>query len=137
MGSTSKGPDNDTFVTYIYSAATLFIFVGIAVVALTVWNFRSASSNGERDGDDQSAQEPEEDEYLTGIFRYSRNPIRVGYLVVILAVGIGANMVWLAAMIVPAFFVTNWFIAASEEPFLESKLGQEYLDYKAAVRRWL
>lgn len=72
-----------------------------------------------------------------GLYRWSRNPIYLGMLLVLLAV-----CLWLGALssLVGALFfyerVTRTAIKP-EEIFLQSAFGKAYSDYQSTVRRWL
>jgi len=70
-------------------------------------------------------------------YRYVRNPIYVGF-VVILA---GQALVFGSAGLVQ-YTAVAWFIGAAavrfyEEPRLARKFGAEYQDYRRAVRAWI
>ncbi len=72
-----------------------------------------------------------------GIFRYSRNPIYLGDLLLLLAwavwLGNGLSLLWL-----PLFVgVMNRVQIGAEEGVLTAKFGADYLDYCSRVRRWL
>jgi len=72
-----------------------------------------------------------------GLYRYTRNPMYLG--MVMLLIGVASYLGSLTPyLIIPAFFliIQQCFIK-HEEPFLENIFGQEYLDYKNDVRRWL
>lgn len=72
-----------------------------------------------------------------GLYRYSRNPMYVGLLTVLIGYAI-----WLGSitpfLLLPLFY---WLITTQqiipEENILKEKFGQEYLDYKKRVKRWL
>lgn len=73
----------------------------------------------------------------SGLYQYSRNPMYVGLLIVLLGYAI-----WLGGLtpflMLPLFiFLITTQQIIPEEETLEKKFGQEYLDYKARVRRWL
>ncbi len=72
-----------------------------------------------------------------GLYQYTRNPMYVGLLTMLFgyAVWLGSVMPFL---VLPLFYglITNMQIKP-EERILEDKFGQEYLDYKSKVRRWL
>jgi protein-S-isoprenylcysteine O-methyltransferase Ste14 len=40
-------------------------------------------------------------------------------------------------VLVPFVLVIRYGVVAREEAYLERKFGEQYLDYKARVRRWL
>jgi protein-S-isoprenylcysteine O-methyltransferase Ste14 len=44
---------------------------------------------------------------------------------------------WPLLTLVPVLIVVDRGVIAREERYLEAKFGQEYLDYKGRVRRWL
>ena len=72
-----------------------------------------------------------------GIYGYSRNPMYVGFLLVVLA-GVVRMGIWPGLLLPPLFvWYMNRFQIGPEEIALEHKFGQAYLDYKARVRRWL
>ena len=72
-----------------------------------------------------------------GPYRYSRNPMYVGVLVILagLALARGSATLAIYAAIVAAAFTT--FVLAYEEPHLEREFGESYRAYKARVPRWL
>ncbi len=72
----------------------------------------------------------------SGLFKYSRNPIFLGVLLSYLGTFlIIPNILSFSIMLVT--FVTIQTQVRLEEEYLESVQGQEYLDYKKKVRRWL
>jgi len=72
-----------------------------------------------------------------GPFRYSRNPLYLGLALILAAIGIGLDSLWVLAMLAPALVVIRYGVIAREERYLEAKFGDAYRRYKARVRRWL
>jgi protein-S-isoprenylcysteine O-methyltransferase Ste14 len=72
-----------------------------------------------------------------GVYRYTRNPMYLG--MVILLIGVASYLGNLTPfLVIPVFFlVMQQCFIKHEEPFLENIFGQEYLDYKDKVRRWI
>lgn len=73
----------------------------------------------------------------TGIYRYTRNPMYVGIVFVLL--GCFLALGGLSAILgLPAFvlYITRYQVQPEEQVLL-SKFGKEYADYAARVRRWL
>jgi protein-S-isoprenylcysteine O-methyltransferase Ste14 len=71
-----------------------------------------------------------------GLFRYSRNPIFVGMVLVGLAAALAASTYWgWAALMV--FMVSCAAQVRIEERHLEASFGQAYLDFCAKVPRWI
>ena len=80
--------------------------------------------------------EPTNSLVFKGPFRFSRNPIYLSMVSLLLGVGIWTNSLWfigLAALVVVLLF---WGVISREERYLERMFGEEYLNYKRRVRRW-
>ena len=73
----------------------------------------------------------------TGIFRFSRNPMYLSLLLMLIAwaLWLGNSLAWLGVIVF--ILVMNHCQIAREEAYLESKFGDEYRRYKQKVRRWL
>ena len=72
-----------------------------------------------------------------GPFRYTRNP---GYLsMAMIYAGLAglANAMWAILLLPVALLVIQRGVIEREERYLERKFGEEYLSYKARVRRWI
>ena len=74
---------------------------------------------------------------IVGIYRHVRNPMILGVLLLQVGQAIlfaSSGIAWLAV----GFFVVNTFyFTFSEEPGLEKRFGQEYIEYKRNVPRWI
>lgn len=73
----------------------------------------------------------------TGPYRLSRNPIYLSFTVLQLGIAIWVNSVWLLGTLLVALVVISYGVIAREERYLGGKFGEEYLQYKASVRRWV
>lgn len=71
------------------------------------------------------------------IFNYSRNPIYLGMIIILIGVWIYLGSLT-PIFIIPLF---SWLIQElfikEEERMLEDKFGEDYKEYKATVRRWI
>jgi protein-S-isoprenylcysteine O-methyltransferase Ste14 len=72
-----------------------------------------------------------------GLFRFSRNPGYIASIILGVGLGIAFNNVWLIAMMVPYAIIVHTAVVLKEEVVLERVFGQEYLEYKQHVRRWI
>ncbi|WP_288362612.1 isoprenylcysteine carboxylmethyltransferase family protein [uncultured Spongiibacter sp.] len=73
----------------------------------------------------------------TGIYRYTRNPMYVGFALFLLAWAVFLSSLW-ALLGLPLFIAyIQRFQIRPEERALEQIFGSEFLDYKRRVRRWL
>lgn len=72
----------------------------------------------------------------TGVYRYTRNPMYLGFLLILC--GLGIFLVSPPAFIGPAVFVLymNRFQIVPEERALAAHFGDEFVRYQRQVRRW-
>ena len=109
-----------------------FALFGIFILALTVLRYFRRRTTIQPNKLDQMSTL-----VTDGVNRYSRNPMYLAMLLLILSAGLywGTFLVLIAA---PAFvLVINKMQIEPEEEALEAIFGQEYLDYKQRVRRWM
>ena len=73
----------------------------------------------------------------SGIYRYSRNPMYLGLLMLVTSTSIFYLNIF--SITTPFFFYywINRFQIKREEIFLTKKFGKEYLLYKTKTRRWI
>ncbi len=72
-----------------------------------------------------------------GPYRFSRNHSYVSLTLLYLGIGSLLNNGWILILVAPVFLVMDLWVVRKEERHLERKFGEDYLRYKAAVRRWL
>ncbi len=73
----------------------------------------------------------------TGIYRFSRNPIYLGFCIAAVGAGLVLNSWWVVASAAPLKFLLQRLVISREESYLERKFGARYIDYRKRVRRWL
>lgn len=73
-----------------------------------------------------------------GFYRFSRNPMYVGMMLLLLAwsVHLGALILGPCAIALAMWYLTTFQIKPEEEA-LETMFGSEYQTYKSQVRRWI
>lgn len=72
-----------------------------------------------------------------GAFRFSRNPMYVGFLGILLGIGTAADSVWLVLSVFPMALYLRLYVIAREEAYMERTFGEAYRQYRRRVRRWL
>jgi protein-S-isoprenylcysteine O-methyltransferase Ste14 len=72
-----------------------------------------------------------------GPFRYSRNPGYLAGAMVYAGVASLANALWAVLLLPVTLLVMQRTAIEREERYLEGKFDEEYLRYKAQVRRWI
>ena len=70
-------------------------------------------------------------------FRWTRNPIYLGGLVVMTGIAVAFALDWLILLIVPSALVLHFGVVRREEDYLDRKFGEEYRRYKARVSRYV
>jgi protein-S-isoprenylcysteine O-methyltransferase Ste14 len=111
-------------------AGILPVLFGISMAAISAGMFKSVGTG----------LEPFDDATVLvtgGFYRMTRNPMYMGMFLMLL--GVAFLMGNLGALLpVPMFVlvIRNNFVLG-EERFLEDAFGQQYLDYKSKVRRWV
>ncbi len=73
----------------------------------------------------------------SGIYRYSRNPMYVGFALWLLAWAIFLGSGWALLGVVGFVLYMNRFQIAPEERALRELFGDTFRDYEQRVRRWL
>ena len=108
------------------------VVAGVCVAMLGVASFRRARTT-------LNPLKPEKSSALvmSGIYRYTRNPMYLGLLLALLGWAFFLSNA-LAFLFLPAFILyMNRFQIAPEERVLVSVFGQEFTAYLSKVRRWL
>ncbi len=71
-----------------------------------------------------------------GLYRYSRNPMYVGAMILLIGEAIFWRSIALAIYAAVVFLGFNLFIILHEEPRLRRVFGDRYDEYCRSVRRW-
>ena len=106
------------------------IVLGIGVVIVAYRSFEYAETN-------ILPWKPTTRIIATGIYRYSRNPIYAAFCLVQIGIGIFVNSLWILITSIASAFAVYEIAIKKEEEYLETKFGDEYVQYRNAVRRWM
>jgi protein-S-isoprenylcysteine O-methyltransferase Ste14 len=73
----------------------------------------------------------------TGVFRISRNPMYLGFVLILVGIAtlMGSLTPW--AIIPILFILMDVLFITAEEKMLEHTFGDRWLEYKKSVRRWI
>jgi protein-S-isoprenylcysteine O-methyltransferase Ste14 len=72
-----------------------------------------------------------------GPFRCVRNPMSLGAVTMICGLGFFYRSVSILIFAVIFFMAMHGFVVFVEEPNLEKRFGQSYLQYRQSVNRWI
>lgn len=112
--------------------AVLFVALGAGVALAGVVAFRRHKTT-------VNPFTPEQSSTLvsTGIYRFSRNPMYLGFLLALVGWCVYCHN-WASALSLPLFVAyMNRFQIQPEERALQLHFGQPFTAYTSAVRRWL
>jgi protein-S-isoprenylcysteine O-methyltransferase Ste14 len=114
-------------------AAVLILAVaGVAIGIMAFFRFRQAKTT-------INPMAPEETSALviTGAYRWTRNPMYLGMLLILIGWALWLSNV-VALIVLPLFVVyLNRFQILPEERALQARFGAEFERYRRSVRRWL
>ena len=74
---------------------------------------------------------------VSGIYRYTRNPMCLGFLLLLAAWAAALSNVLALISLLAFVLYMNRFQIVPEERLLASRFAQDYAEYRARVRRWL
>ena len=129
LGLLRNGPQINTGV-FAFIALPLWA-IGAIILLWSFWNFLVQGRGT------PAPIDPPKELVATGFYRYTRNPMYVGILLVIIShfLWFGLWNLLIYAVIISIAF--NTFIAYYEEPTLRKKFGAAYDDYCQHVPRWI
>lgn len=124
-------PLNFTFSTLLLVALAL-ASTGVAFVLLGVLAFRSVGTTVDPRVPEQSASL-----VVRGVYRISRNPMYVGFMLMLIGWAVFLGNV-AGFLLLPVFVIyMNRFQIVPEERYMREKFGEEYRHYEEEVRRWV
>jgi protein-S-isoprenylcysteine O-methyltransferase Ste14 len=108
----------------------LLFLSGIGLIAIAFVQMRKAKTNIE-------PWKPTTAIIDSGLYGLSRNPIYLAMVLIYLGLSLLVNSVWLLIFLPLVLLVIHFGVIVREEKYLEGKFGEDYLDYKKRVRRWI
>lgn len=81
--------------------------------------------------------EPPKQLVIQGLFRYVRNPMYVGALLILLGEIFFFKSVWLLLYALGLWSALHTFLIVFEEPQLIKRFGAEFIEYMQTVPRWI
>lgn len=126
----------DTAIPFTIPAWLVPVGFVIAVcgAALTAWCIFAFITLGQGT---PAPFDPPREFISSGAYRYTRNPMYVGALSVILGAGIAAASPSITLLAIFFAGCAHLFVVIYEEPALERQFGDSYRRYKASTNRWL
>jgi len=123
-------PLNISDASEIIIAGSVLVVIALIIIIIVVISFRRVKTHLE-------PWKPTSTIVSSGIFGISRNPIYVAFCLANIGIGLILNSWWVLLSFIPAAISIYLLAIKLEESYLERKFGNEYLEYKSRVRRWL
>ncbi len=81
--------------------------------------------------------EPPKKLVIKGLYKYSRNPMYISYMMIALSLFLYFGYILLFAYFLFAIIVIHLAVVYFEEPRLKKRFSKDYLDYFNKIPRWL
>jgi protein-S-isoprenylcysteine O-methyltransferase Ste14 len=121
-------------IPFVPSLAMPFgAMIAVFAATLFIWSIRTFHSAGTP----VPGNRPTTAIVRVGPYRFSRNPIYLAFSLFQTGIALWVNDAWILATLLPAICVMSFVVIPREERYLEVRFGEEYIRYKASVRRWL
>jgi len=114
----------------LWTVGGCLVLIGVALMAAAIRGFLRAATP-------VPTNEPTRTLVMTGVHRWTRNPIYLGMFLIYGGIGVAAHSTWVLVLALPLAILIRYGVVAREEVYLERRFGDAYLDYKRHVRRWL
>lgn len=74
---------------------------------------------------------------VDGLYRFSRNPIYIGFALIYVGICAAMNSLIALALLIPSMVLVDRLAVVREERYLAARFGAEWDAYRARIRRWL
>ena len=109
---------------------SILIAFALLIAGFSIFEFYRARTDVRPDKPDSAL-------IRSGPYRLTRNPLYIVLTLVQVTIAVWFNNVWILVLVIPSVIVITQYAIKREEHYLEKMFGQDYLDYKQRVRRWL
>jgi protein-S-isoprenylcysteine O-methyltransferase Ste14 len=113
------------------SLALLPMVLGAAILARCIWDFATLGRGT------LAPIDPPTHLVVRGLYRYVRNPMYVGALLLLLGEAWAFQSVSILAWTLTWFVFINAIVLFYEEPVLTRRFGESYERYRRSVGRWI
>lgn len=111
--------------------------LGLTLIGTSVFIISQAFPKMRRAGTNVDPTKPTTVLVTEGPFKYTRNPLYLSLTLFYVGVATLVNALWTMLLLPTVLFVINRGVIDREERYLERKFGEQYIQYKGRVRRWI
>ena len=129
----------DSFLIHlpIFEGNIIFLIIGqtnaVSSFLIAIYTLKIFSDNEEN----PHPKSVQHQLFVGGTFKYSRNPIYLAMIIILLSCGLAFNSLWYVVSAIISFPLLTYGVIIPEEKYLEKEFGNVYLEYKKSTRRWL
>jgi len=106
------------------------IVVSIGVLCYALYSFIKAKTHIE-------PWQPASSLITTGLYKFSRNPIYLMFVVLTVSIGLVLSKFWIVVFTFIAAWIIQTYVIKREEIYLEKVFADKYIKYQRSVNRWL
>ena len=117
---------------YQKEISVVLFFIGVFLGISAIFSFQKANTSVDPMNPEKASSLVE-----SGIYKYSRNPMYLALLFVLLAFMVRLGNLYNLIIIVLYILYITEFQIKPEEIVLTNLFGKQYLEYKQKVRRWI
>ena len=115
----------------LHILSLVLMAAGAAVLLRCIWGFMVTGRGT------LAPVDPPTELVVSGLYRYVRNPMYLGALILLLGEAALLGSIPLLEYAVAWFIVINLIVLFYEEPALRRRFGQSYQRYTQSVHRWV
>lgn len=110
--------------------SAVLLVPGLGLVFTSLWLFFRAKTS-------PFPMRPASALVRTGFYRWTRNPMYLGMLLVYTGAALLFDVFWALVLVPAVVWLITRFVIRREERYLEARFGEEYRAYKVDVGRWI
>ncbi|MDD3281457.1 MAG: methyltransferase [Bacteroidales bacterium] len=116
---------------WIFSIGVFIISIGLLCIAITTFTFIKIGKGT------LAPWNPTKNIVIKEMYRHVRNPIIIGAIIVLIGESIAFISLNIFIWACVFFLINHLYFILYEEPNLEKKFGDTYINYKIKVNRWI
>lgn len=116
--------------TFSRLLAAVLLLPGLGLIFWSLWLFLRARTS-------PLPMRPATALVFSGPYRWTRNPMYLGMLLVYMGAALLFDIFWALVLIPAVVMLVGRLVIQREERYLEEKFGEDYRLYQTKVRRWI
>jgi protein-S-isoprenylcysteine O-methyltransferase Ste14 len=125
------------FLPPAFSATSWEFYLGLALLVAALALGVSALRTFKTVGTNPSPHEPSLNLATTGPYRFSRNPMYLGFMMSLAGLSLVASLEWGLVLVPVLAVVLHYGVVTREEAYLSAKFGKPYREFMNRTRRWI